>query len=91
MQAIEALEAFPSTATRDILRDAILSPNFYYHVKIQAAQSLAKVRLYVCIYIYVCMYVLCMYVCMYVCLYVCVYVCVYMYVCMYVCTCMCVC
>ena len=65
MQAIEALEAFPSTATRDILRDAILSPNFYYCVKIQAAQSLAKVHPCVC----VCMY---MYVCMYVGMYVCI-------------------
>ena len=43
LQAIEALEAFPSSTSRDLLRESILNPQFYYKVRVQAAHSLAKV------------------------------------------------
>ena len=43
-QAIEALEGFPSATTRDILRDSVFDPNFYYCVRVQAARTLTKVR-----------------------------------------------
>ncbi len=43
---LQALEGFPSTSTRDVFRDTLLNSHFYYPVRIQAGQSLAKVRLY---------------------------------------------
>ena len=46
VQAIEALEAFPSSASRDLLRESILNTQFYYKVRVQAAHSLAKVCLH---------------------------------------------
>ncbi len=45
--ALEALDDYPSSVTRDSFRDAILNPSFYYHVRLQAARSLAKVCAYV--------------------------------------------
>ena len=43
LEAIEALEGYQTTTTRDALRDAVMNSSFYYHVRIQAAKSLAKV------------------------------------------------
>ena len=43
LDALEALNAYPSVFTRDSFRDAILNPLFYYHVRLQAANNLAKV------------------------------------------------
>ncbi len=40
----QALEGFPSSSTKDIYRDTLLNGHFYYRVRMQAAQSLAKVR-----------------------------------------------
>ena len=45
LQAIEALEAFPSSTSRDLLRESVLNTQFYYKVRVQAAHSLAKVSL----------------------------------------------
>lgn len=43
LEALRALEGFPSNSTRDVFRDTLLNANFYYRVRIQAGQSLAKV------------------------------------------------
>lgn len=42
IESILALENFPSSSARDILRDIILNPQLFYHVRTQAGQSLAK-------------------------------------------------
>jgi transcription initiation factor TFIID subunit 2 len=42
VEAMEALEEFPSSTSRDLLRESILNTQFYYKVRVQAAHSLAK-------------------------------------------------
>ena len=49
LEALQALEGYPSIGTRDAYREALLNGNFYYRVRIQAAQSLAKVCVCVCV------------------------------------------
>ncbi len=44
LNALEALEEYPSITTRDCFKEAILTSCFYYQVRLQAARSLAKVR-----------------------------------------------
>ncbi|KAL5469301.1 hypothetical protein EMCRGX_G030543 [Ephydatia muelleri] len=43
VESILALENFPSSASRDVLRDIILNLQLFYRVRTQAGQSLAKV------------------------------------------------
>lgn len=43
LDALQALGEYPSNITRDCFRDTILNSCFYYQVRLQAAQSLAKV------------------------------------------------
>lgn len=43
LDALEALAEYPSAITRDSFKDAVTNPLFYYQVRIQAAQHLAKV------------------------------------------------
>jgi transcription initiation factor TFIID subunit 2 len=42
IEAIKALEAFPSSTSRDLLRETLLNTQFFYRVRIQAARSLSK-------------------------------------------------
>ena len=43
LDALEALEDYPSTLTRDCYRDTLLNTCFYCHVRLQAAAKLTKV------------------------------------------------
>ena len=43
LNALEALEEFPSVQVRDSFKETILTGCFYYQVRLQAAHKLAKV------------------------------------------------
>ena len=43
LDALEALQGMPSMLVRDSFKDAILTRCFYYQVRLQAAENLAKV------------------------------------------------
>lgn len=44
LEALEALGECPSVLVRDSFRNAILNSCFYYQVRLQAAEKLARVR-----------------------------------------------
>ena len=48
LQAIQALEKFPTPATRQALIDMINHSECFYKVRLEACHCLAKVRIVIC-------------------------------------------